>query len=117
MSCALRRTEKDSKDQPKDKAKENADTDPEGEEMMRVAAPLAEARKYLTTLQTYCADRIATHMAASEVFRRLEKPLLVLQALNRAKNIDESDPEYQIQLTKFADGCKSATMMWPLAKS
>jgi hypothetical protein len=39
--------------------------------MMRVADPLAEARKYLTTLQTYCADRVATHMAACEVFRRL----------------------------------------------
>ena len=31
-----------------------------------------------------------------------EKPLVVLQALGRAKRIDESDPEYHIQLTKFS---------------
>jgi hypothetical protein len=68
----IARTEKESKDQPK--TKENADADPDGDDMMRVADPLSEARKYLTTLQTYCADRIATHMAACEVFRRLGEP-------------------------------------------
>ena len=28
---------------------------------------------------------------------------MVLQALTRAKAIDERDPEYHLQLTKFAD--------------
>eukprot|EP01043_Picozoa_sp_COSAG02_P070948 COSAG02_NODE_12772_length_1497_cov_1.278255_1_plen_63_part_01 len=28
---------------------------------------------------------------------------MVLQALNRAKAIDEQDPEYHLQLTKFSD--------------
>ena len=87
MLCDAGRTENDSKEQakkgkkgkgkaapapePEDKSKEKADTDPDGEEMMRAADPLGEARKYLTTLQSYCAERIATHMAACEVSRRL----------------------------------------------
>eukprot|EP01044_Picomonas_judraskeda_P040728 COSAG03_NODE_20141_length_324_cov_0.493333_1_plen_48_part_10 len=33
----------------------------------------------------------------------VDKPLVVLQALTRAKAIDERDPEYHLQLTKFAD--------------
>ena len=61
----------DKKDKSQEGNKEKKDDDPDGEAMMRVADPLAEARKYLTTLQNYCSKSIATHMAACEVFRRL----------------------------------------------
>lgn len=64
----------DNKDKPQETTKEKKDDDPDGEQLMRVADPLAEARKYLTTLQNYCGKSIATHMAACEVFRRLGTP-------------------------------------------
>ena len=90
---------------------------------MRAADPLAEARKFLTTLQQFCPEHIATHMAACEVFRRqgerrpaesasvppadtlgAGKPLRVVQALNRARKISADDPEYHVQLVTFAHG-------------
>jgi hypothetical protein len=46
-----------------------------------------------------------------------EKPLLVLQALNRAKHIDERDPEYHIQLAKFSAGCKGLHLTMPFGLS
>ena len=59
------------KDKSQAQSNDKTENDPDGEELMRVADPLAEARKYLTTLQSYCGKSIATHMAACEVFRRL----------------------------------------------
>ena len=91
---------KDSRDE-KD-AKTAADEDPDGEQMMRVQSPLTEAIKYLSMLQSFCCDRIATHIIACKIYRRLDKPLLVLQSINRARKIDAFNPDLHVQIVIFA---------------
>jgi hypothetical protein len=62
---------KDAKDAKAAKASKSTDDDPDGAKMMQVEAPLEEACKYLSTLQTFCFDRVDTHVAACEIYRRL----------------------------------------------
>lgn len=75
------------------------DLDPS--KLERTEEPLAEAIHFLKPLQSLAPQRIQTHLMAFEIYIRKGKPLLMLQALKRALNLEPSHPELHTCLIRF----------------
>ncbi|XP_050682768.1 N-alpha-acetyltransferase 15, NatA auxiliary subunit [Leptidea sinapis] len=57
------------------------------EKLARAEDPLEQAMRFLLPLRLLAADRIDTHLMAFEIYYRKEKPLLMLQSIKRAWNL------------------------------
>lgn len=71
--------------------------------------PLERALRFLTPLKTLATRRIETHLLAFEVYRRKNKPMLMLQSVKRAQKLDPHNSRLQQQLTIFMDLIKTLT--------
>lgn len=77
------------------------DLDPDGQKLLQVEDPLAEATKYLQLLQKHSASRLETHLFSFELNIRKQKILLALQAVKRQLRLDPDDPEVHRCLIRF----------------
>lgn len=77
------------------------DLDPDGEKLLQVEDPLAEATKYLGLLQAHSGQCLETHLLAFEVNMRKAKTLLTLQAVKRQFRVDPNDQEVHRCLIHF----------------
>jgi len=84
------------------------DLDPQGEALMNVDDPLAEALKYLKLIQKHSPNNIHTHLLATNIYFRKEKYLLVLQSLKRALAIDSQHPMIHKVLIELYDTINSS---------
>lgn len=66
------------------------DEDPDGTQLAKTAAPLDEALKFLRPLLLHAPTLLKVQTAAFELYYRRQRPLLMLQALKRAVDIDAS---------------------------
>eukprot|EP00995_Heteronema_vittatum_P011916 NODE_7691_length_389_cov_127.629412_g5998_i0.p2 GENE.NODE_7691_length_389_cov_127.629412_g5998_i0~~NODE_7691_length_389_cov_127.629412_g5998_i0.p2 ORF type:complete len:107 (-),score=50.35 NODE_7691_length_389_cov_127.629412_g5998_i0:67-348(-) len=55
--------------------------------------PLAGALPFVQDLNTYCADRLSTHVLSAGFYLRKGKPLLALKSLLTGLAIDSSNQE------------------------
>lgn len=77
------------------------DLDPDGQKLLQVEDPLAEATKYLQLLQEHSASHLETHLLSFEINIRKQKILLALQAVKRQLRLDPDDPEVHRCLIRF----------------
>jgi len=70
-------------------------------ELEATKAPLNEATFFIKPLQELLADEIETHLAAFEISYRKEKPLLMLQAVQRSAAIDKEHPAVRENIKKY----------------
>jgi N-alpha-acetyltransferase 15/16, NatA auxiliary subunit len=75
--------------------------DPNGEELLQ-KDPLEESQKYVSIVASFAPNRFETWMLQYDVAIRRKKYLLALQALFRARAIDEERSEYLTRLVDFA---------------
>lgn len=78
--------------------------------------PLEKAIRFLTPLKTLATRRIETHLLAFEVYRRKDKPMLMLQSVKRAQKLDPHNTKLQQQLVIFMDLIRNLTEGGKLAK-
>ncbi|GLD99136.1 hypothetical protein PINS_up007854 [Pythium insidiosum] len=78
-------------------APRNKDTDPNGEELLKKPA-LDEAWRFVAKLQEFAPRDVETHLAAFEVARRKNRPLLCLQALLRGQSCASISPKQRESL-------------------
>jgi len=88
------------KEKSKGSTKEE-DDDPDGEKLAKTEDPLSEATNFVKNLQLYFPDDLDTHLLAIQVYIRKDKPLLVLQALRRAVQINNDSPELHVATLTF----------------
>ncbi|KAL1460224.1 hypothetical protein WDU94_012154, partial [Cyamophila willieti] len=62
------------------------------EKLVKTEEPLEMAIKFLSPLQLLAKDRIETHLMAFEIYFRRKKPLLMLQSVKRAWDLDPTHP-------------------------
>lgn len=77
------------------------DLDPDGQKLLQVEDPLAEATKYLQLLQEHSASHLETHLLSFELNMRKQKILLALQAVKRQLRLDPDNPEVHRCLIRF----------------
>ncbi|KAH9296041.1 hypothetical protein KI387_039629, partial [Taxus chinensis] len=77
------------------------DLDPDGEKLLQVEDPLAEATRYLGLLQAHSGSCLETHLLAFELNMRKAKILLTLQAVKRQLRVDPDDQEVHRCLIRF----------------
>ncbi|KAJ1688374.1 hypothetical protein LUZ63_019764 [Rhynchospora breviuscula] len=77
------------------------DTDPNGEKLLQVEDPLAEATKYLQLLQSNSSKSLETHVLSFELSMRKQKVLLALKAVKHLMKLDENSPDSHRCLIKF----------------
>ncbi|CAL8463644.1 g3178 [Coccomyxa elongata] len=89
-------------------AAKEKDTDPDGDQLAKVADPLAEAVKLVRTLKEFSADRLQTHLLAFEVYLRRGKLLLALQAVKRALQVSGANhPQVHCLVVRFCQAAES----------
>ncbi|XP_047027460.1 N-alpha-acetyltransferase 15, NatA auxiliary subunit [Helicoverpa zea] len=71
------------------------------DKLARAEDPLEQAIKFLQPLRTLAADRIDTHLMAFEIYYRKDKPLLMLQSIKRAFQLDSSHHHLHDCLLRF----------------
>eukprot|EP00245_Coleochaete_scutata_P016412 TRINITY_DN7656_c0_g1_i1.p1 TRINITY_DN7656_c0_g1~~TRINITY_DN7656_c0_g1_i1.p1 ORF type:complete len:640 (-),score=182.18 TRINITY_DN7656_c0_g1_i1:425-2110(-) len=77
------------------------DPDPDGEKLILVEDPLAEAVKYLRLLQEHNTSSLETQLLAFDVQFRRKKLLLALQALKKVMRIDPEHPDVHRCFVRF----------------
>uniref|UniRef100_A0A6G1SPI5 N-alpha-acetyltransferase 15, NatA auxiliary subunit n=1 Tax=Aceria tosichella TaxID=561515 RepID=A0A6G1SPI5_9ACAR len=65
--------------------------------------PLEKALRFLTPLKNLATKRIDTHILAFELYRRKNKPLLMLQSVKRAHLLDPYHTKLRQQMKEFMD--------------
>ncbi|XP_049878339.1 N-alpha-acetyltransferase 15, NatA auxiliary subunit [Pectinophora gossypiella] len=71
------------------------------DKLARVEDPLEQAIKFLQPLRILAADRINTHLMAFEIYYRKERPLLMLQSIKRAWQLDANHHHLHDCLLRF----------------
>ncbi|KAI9140409.1 NMDA receptor-regulated protein 1-domain-containing protein [Paraphysoderma sedebokerense] len=84
-----------------DKKDTKKDDDPNGQKLLETKDPLGEANKFLHHLMQLSPGRIETWALAAKVYRRLNKPLLVLRVLKKAFTIDSTHPDIFLESLRF----------------
>ncbi|MPC44670.1 N-alpha-acetyltransferase 15, NatA auxiliary subunit [Portunus trituberculatus] len=86
---------------PQDDVDNHPTEDLDPSKLERTEEPLAEAIHFLKPLQSLAPQRIQTHLMAFEIYIRKGKPLLMLQALKRALDLEPNNPELHTCLIRF----------------
>ncbi|CAK1542544.1 unnamed protein product [Leptosia nina] len=71
------------------------------DKLARAEDPLEQAIKFLLPLRQLAADRIDTYLMAFEIYYRKEKPLLMLQSIKRAWQLDSNHQHLHDCLVRF----------------
>ncbi|KAJ2941158.1 hypothetical protein O0L34_g10393 [Tuta absoluta] len=71
------------------------------DKLARAEDPLEQAIKFLQPLRTLAADRIETHLMAFDIYFRKERPLIMLQSIKRAWELDSSNHQLHDCLLRF----------------
>ena len=69
----------------------------------QITDPLAEASKFIIPLQEMFGDDLSTHLATYDFYLRKNKPLLMLQSINRLQQLDKTDKRVVTKVTEFYD--------------
>ncbi|XP_017152306.1 N-alpha-acetyltransferase 16, NatA auxiliary subunit [Drosophila miranda] len=100
----------------KSKQQASQETDPDApqldelvaEKLERTDEPLERAIDFLKPLQQLAKERIETHLLAFEVYYRKNKPLLMLQSIQRARAVNSAHPEVHSCIIRFMKSLSSA---------
>jgi tetratricopeptide (TPR) repeat protein len=79
--------------------------------------PLEKALRFLTPLKNLATKRIDTHILAFELYRRKNKPLLMLQSVKRAHLLDPYHTKLRQQMKEFMDIVGSLTKTGQLSET
>ncbi|KAG9459346.1 hypothetical protein H6P81_003854 [Aristolochia fimbriata] len=85
------------------------DLDPNGEKLLQVEDPLAEATKYLKLLQKSSANSLETHLLSFELNMRKQKILLAFQAVKQLLKLDPENPDSHCCFIRFFHKMSSFT--------
>jgi hypothetical protein len=107
---------KELNEEHKEKAKSSKttkqqDEDPDGRTLIENKNMLQEVLPFLHKLKTYVANDIDTWVLAYQVYRRMNKPLLLLQSLRKGLNIDANHPDLHICIIEFLLSSKCDSMV------
>jgi len=83
------------------RAGKKVDEDPEGLKLYNVDDPLNEALKRYRSVENYAVCRIEGQTIGFEVYRRLNKTLLMLRCIKRALRIDPDHPDVHRMIVQF----------------
>jgi len=86
------------------------DPDPNGEKLVSVADPLAEAHKYLKQLLKFSDNSLETHLVGYQVALHRKKYLLALRSVIKGVAMAPHDPEVHTAVVKFFHTVSTATL-------
>ena len=89
------------KEKGKTKHKNNNQNDEDFTSEFHIDDPLSEASKFIIPLQEMFSDDLSTHLATFDFFSRKNKPLLMLQSIQRLQQLDKTDQRVVTKVTEF----------------
>ena len=67
----------------------------------QITDPLSEASKFIIPLQEMFSEDPSTYLATYDFYLRKNKPLLMLQSINRLQELDKTDQRVVTKVTDF----------------
>jgi len=101
----------------KSKTGKDVDMDPDGEKLLKVEDPMAEASKFVQQLLLYSYDAVSTHVLACSVYHRRRKYLLWLRSLQRCMALAPSDASVLEQHVLFLHNVETDDTIPPVVKT